>query len=484
MNKRTLWLVLLGFAVALACSPALGVLGTRGRPTAPTATAAPPTSRFDATRPPQPTATAAPATTEAPTSTVAPATATPAEPAGTPTLSPKVLEIMERIERDVEDLRGLKPQHPVEKVIITPEELARKVEEEFLADYSPEEAAQDAVELWLFGLADKDIDLFEIHKTMLSEGIAGFYDDEEGKMYVVASSGFPAHARMTYAHEYVHALQDQVWDLDEGLKFNDETCEQDTEYCAGVQGLIEGDATFTEYLWFWEKATEREREAIRRYYERLDMPGWDASPEFLQEDILFPYTTGEEFVIALFQRGGWDAVNAAYENPPVSTEQILHPDRYPDDRPVRLNLPDVAGLLGEGWEPITEQNALGEFWIYLTLAKSETLAWRLPDKEAQRAAAGWGGDVYATYHHPETGAGALLQIFVWDTTDDAQEFTDAFLRYAERRFGPATSSQSGRWVWEDTPWGAVIFATQGADGHIWVIAPDLDTAQRLYQAAR
>jgi len=478
MNKRTLWIAVFGFWTMLACAPALGVLTPLLREATPLVIATPTRlaeAQTDAAKTPEPTAL--PSVTATPASTQA-------LPEATPTLSPKVLEIMARIERDMEDLRGLEPQHPVEKVIITPEELAHKVEEDFLADYSPEEAAQDAVELWLFGLADKDIDLFEIHKTMLSEGIAGFYDDEEGKMYVVASSGFPAHARMTYAHEYVHALQDQTWDLDEGLNFNDETCKRDSEYCGGVQGLIEGDATFSEYLWYWEKATPQERRDIQQYYDSLNMPGWESSPEFLQEDILFPYTAGEEFVFALFREDGWDTVNAAYENPPASTEQILHPERYPDDRPVRLTLPDVAGLLGEGWEPITEQNALGEFWIYLTLAKSETLPWRLPEQEASDAAEGWGGDVYATYHRPDTGAGALLQIFAWDTPADAQEFTAAFLRYAEKRFGPATSSEAGLWVWEDTPWGAVIFAVQGSDGHVWAIAPDLATAQRLYQAAR
>ncbi len=409
---------------------------------------------------------------------------TAAGPTEVPTLSPKVLAIMERIEREVEDLRGLKLERPVEKVIITPEELKRKVEEDFLADYSPEEAAQDAIELWLFGLGDKDLDLFEIHKTMLSEGVAGFYDDEEGKMYVVASGGFPAHARLTYAHEYVHALQDQVWDLDEGLHFTDETCKQDSEYCGGVQALIEGDATFTEYLWYWEKATEKERRSIQRYYQGLEMPGWDASPEFMREDLLFPYTAGEEFVIALFKQGGWDAVNAAYQNPPVSTEQILHPERYPADQPVRLSLPDVAGLLGEGWEPITEQNALGEFWLYLVLAKSETRAWRLPETEAERAAEGWGGDVYATYYQPDTGASVLVQRLAWDTPDDAREFTDAFLRYATNRFGSPQTPRPGLWIWEGTPWGAVIFAQTAADRHVWVIAPNLDLAQRLYQAAR
>ncbi len=474
-----LWTVLLGLA-AMGCS-LTGVLFGPGAALVAsqeaTATPPPPSTQAatPAALPPTPTRTQPERAADA----GSPQEATPAP---TLTLAPRVQEQMARIEREVEEIRGLTASRPVEKVIITPEELARKVEEDFLADYSPEEAAQDAVELWLFGLTDRDTDLFEIHKTMLSEGIAGFYDDEEEKMYVVASDGFPPHARMTYAHEYTHALQDQTWDLDQGLGFNDETCDQDTEYCAGVQALIEGDATVTEYFWFFQKATAAERKAIQDYYDNLDMPGWDASPEFMQEDILFPYVYGQDFVLALLRRDGWDAVNAAYDDPPVSTEQIMHPERYPEDQPVRLTLPDLAALLGSTWEPITEQNALGEFWIYLMLAKSDTPAWRLDEDEAKAAAEGWGGDVYATYWEPDSGAAVLVQRWVWDTPDDAREFTDAFLAYAQARFGPGTQDAQGRWMWTQTPWGVVIFAPQGEQGQAWVIAPDRDLAERLYQA--
>ena len=492
MNRLRRWSsfgLLLGLML-LACRPLLGapglLLSSRDTPQpSATATLAAPSPAPTATHQvatPRPTPSAA-SPSPAPT-TDQPAPTAETTPAAEATLSPAALERMERIEQDVEELRGLHATRPVEKVVITREELTRKVEEDFLADYTPEDAAKDAVELWLFGLAGRDVDWYEVHKTMLSEGIAGFYDDEEGKMYVVAEDGFPPHARLTYAHEYTHALQDQTWDLDEGLGFNDETCERDSELCAGIQALVEGDASVTEYLWFWEKATPREQEAVRRYYQSLDMPGWDASPEFMQEDILFPYIAGQDFVLALFKDGGWEAVNAAYDNPPASTEQVLHPERYPDDRPVRVDLPDIGALLGDGWEAVTEHNALGEFWLYLVLAKSETLAYRLDEDEARRAAEGWGGDAYATYYQPEGDGAVLVQKWVWDTSDDADEFTRAFLRYAEQRFGPAQSSGPTLWVWEDTEWGTVFFATVGPRGHVWVIAPDRATAQRLFEATR
>ncbi len=493
MLRRTwrTWLAATGaLALLLACAPALGVFApllSQDKGPTPTRLLTTPNPAVAQPSPvASPTAeatTAAPAprATSVPT-TAAPAASPTAALTATATLDEETLAIMERIEQDVEELRGLHAQQPVEKVIITREELARKVEEDFLEDYSPEEAAQDAVELWLLGLTDRNFNMYEVQKAMLSEGIAGFYDDEEGKMYVVAEE-FSPHARLTYAHEYTHALQDQTWDLDEGLGLKDEICENDTEYCAGVQALVEGDATVTEYLWFWEKATEEERESIRRYYQTLDMPAWDQSPEFMQEDMLFPYTAGQDFVLALFQDGGWEAVNAAYDDPPVSTEQILHPERYPDDRPQNPTLPNVASLLGDEWEAVTEENNLGEFWIYLTLAKSEQRAWRLDENEARRAAEGWGGDVYAVYHNPTTDQGVLLQILAWDTSQDAEEFTQAFLRYAELRFGIPHEEAPDRWIWEDTPWGTVIFARHGAQGHVWVIAPNRELAMRLFDAA-
>ena len=405
------------------------------------------------------------------TATQAPETPTQAPPQETDEtgLPERLRAIMERIEQEVIEIRGLEPQHPVERVFLSREELRQKLEEDFFKDYSQDEAQKDVLELWTWGLLPRDFDLFSFYRDLYSEMIAGFYDDEEGKMYVVAE-GFPAHARLTYAHEFTHALQEQRWDLDQNLNYNDETCKQDSEYCGALQALIEGDASVVELEWFWTKATPREQDAIRRYYRNLENPVFEQAPEFFKKELLFRYDQGADFVQYLQARGGWEAVNQAYEQPPLSTEQILHPERYPDDKPVKVTLPDIRQVLGDGWEPIVEYNALGEFWLWLVLRYGREDSWRLSRAKAERAAEGWGGDAYALYYSADWDTTALVLDLRWDTEEDLQEFREAFLEYAEARFGPY-QRVNGWYRWEGTPHGTALFWAQ-KDRALWLIAPD------------
>ncbi len=409
---------------------------------------------------------------------------TPAEPmapAETEALPPEIQNILRRLEREVEDLRGLKAKKPVAHQFLTTEELRQKVEEDFFKDYSEEDAFQDALELWTLGMLNRDFDLFNFYKAMYTDVIAGFYDDEEEVMYIVKDAkGLPANARMTYVHEFVHALQDQYWDLDKGLQYNDETCEQDTEYCAGVQALIEGDASYVEDQWFWTRATREEQREIIEYYRNLEIPVFDQAPEFMQKDLLFPYREGKDFVTQLYAQGV-DAVNQAFANPPRSTEQILHPSRYPDDTPLKVQLPDLPGLLGRGWEPIVEYNALGEYWLYLMLGYGEKSAWRLSDTEAAQAAAGWAGDAYALYYNEKDDAIVFVMDLRWDTPEDGQEFAESLARYLQKRFGSPTQGE-GYLEWVSKDFGLIRAARPEPTRVLWVMAPDAATLETLWRA--
>jgi len=119
--------------------------------------------------------------------------------------------------------------------------------------------------------------------------------------------------------------------------------------------------------------------------------------------------------------GGWAAVDALYGNPPVSTEQILHPDAYPGDRPVPVALPnELAARMGAGWT--TEQrDTLGELQLRVWLEAGGGPAWK---PTADAAAAGWGGDRVELLRAPG-GAWALVLKTVWDGAADAHEFTAA-----------------------------------------------------------
>src|SRR3972149_463095 len=252
------------------------------------------------------------------------------------------------IESQGSGLRGLQPTGPVGRELLSPEQLHQHVLDEFLADYTQQEAGDDALALALLGLLVPDYDLYSLYLDLYDEQIAGFYDDDVKQMFVVQGAGVGGPERVAHAHEYTHALQDQRYGLSEGLGYNDEACEADSERCAGIQALVEGDATLLEQHWLLTYATDQDWDDIARFYDGFQSPVFDSAPLFLQQDFLFPYDFGYTFVNSLFLDGGWAAVDAAYADPPSSTEQILHPDRYPWDRPIRLRAAALIPPLGGG----------------------------------------------------------------------------------------------------------------------------------------
>jgi hypothetical protein len=401
-------------------------------------------------------------------STSIPITETPV-PTETTGLSPEILAQMDEIETQVMEIRGLRSTNSVPRTLLTTEQLRQRVLDDFLADYSEEEAKDDVRVLAMLGLIEPDFDLLSFYHDLYTEQIAGFYDDELKEMYVVQGEGFKGPERLTYAHEFDHALQDQTYDLRDGLGFNDEACEEDSERCAGVQALIEGDATFLEEQWLRNYATPQDYLEIVEFIGTFEMPVYDSAPAFMKEDFIFPYSYGLDFVREIHLEGGWAAVDAVYADPPISTEQILHPERYPDDQPIQLDPPDFVSILGEGWREI-EHDVLGEWYTRLTLDEY------LDEDLAAMAAEGWGGDYYVALYQDEMDQGAFILMTIWDTARDAEEFYLAFEEYGETRYGNGTlSTLSTTW---DSNEGSVMVERWGNQS-LWIVAPNSDVLNRL-----
>lgn len=380
---------------------------------------------------------------------------------------------MDQIQKELIDLRELQPNQPVERELLTPEQLRQRVIQDFLKDYSKEEARHDAISLAAFGLLKPGFDLYDLNVDLLSEQVAGFYDDETKKMYIVQGEGFQGPERLTYAHEYDHALQDQNYDIENGLNFNDKACEKDTERCAAVQSLLEGDASLLEIEWLSTYASPQDLTDIQRFYSNYQSPVYDSAPAFLKEDFIFPYTYGQSFVNYLHDEGGWNALDQAYKNPPVSTEQILHPEKYPNDTPVSVSLPDLSARLGEGWQEV-DRGVMGEWYTYLILAFGLDQHARIGEAESQAAAAGWGGDAYEVYYNEQKDETLMVLQTTWDSQKDAAEFGTAFQQYADARFG-----SSGGQIWE-IPGTYLQFHINGL-ATTWLQAPDSATAQSVYK---
>jgi hypothetical protein len=232
---------------------------------------------------------------------------------------------------------------------------------------------------------------------------------------------------MVLAHEHAHALQDQHYDLETRM----DHLEGD-EYAA-LEALVEGEATIVMYVWAVKRLSLADWDEIEEP-EELEVPSdyvpLESMPTILWRTGEFPYVDGAAFVYRFWEPGGWDAVEDMWEAPPVSTEQVMHPERYPHDVPDPVELPDLAARLGSDWSTATELT-MGELQTSVLLAGGEDWdhgeeddIFVFPTSANARAAEGWGGDRLAHLEGPD-GAWAIVWQTTWDTARDASEFEDA-----------------------------------------------------------
>ena len=409
----------------------------------------------------------------------APPTLIPAPIPLTPTSTPFPLTTatdpdaeMDDIEGEVSALRSWTADKSVERNFMTPGELRNYQIEDFAKDYSREEATDDTRVLAAFGLLAPDFELYDFYIDLYSENILGFYDIDEGKLFIISESGkFGAVERSTFAHEFQHALQDQLYDLD-AMGWNDAAIEQDAQKFAALQALVEGDATLLESQWQTRHFTQPDWDQYNAEAYADPDSAFYRAPAYMQKDFYFPYIQGADFVNQLYQRGDWTEVDAAFKNPPVSTEMILHLDKYDaGEIPEDLPSPTFADSLGADWREI-DSNIMGEWYISLILEQQTS------EQEAMAAATGWGGDHYVVAYNEKADQTAVAWRLVWDTTSEAEEFIDAFKTYGDGRFDGDATVGGGSLCWLNSS-TCLYFTPQTT---LWVFAPDQETLEKIKEA--
>jgi hypothetical protein len=395
------------------------------------------------------------------------------ETRGCPPVQDLQLDEIEEIERQVSRIRGLYASEAVVKNWLPREEVAREIVKQYLDDLTEEEAVTETRLLVLLGLIPEGTNLRDLHASMLQEQVAGYYDSDTGEMTLVCDEGFDGLERVTYAHEFVHALQDQEHDFERVLGYDEAECEADAERCLAIRSILEGDASLLQEQWLRTYATEEDLTGILEYLSSFEMPVYKSAPGFIQDDFTFPYMAGLQFIRHYFLKGEWAAIDGIYNDPPVSTEQIMHPNRYPEDIPVRLSPPETAAALGGTWE-ITGQGQLGEWRILSTLDE------RLFPEDADRAAEGWGGDVYQVLVNKTTGQTAFVLLIQWDTMRDSHEFATAFREYGDDRFGDPDKFNASSALWEFE--SGVSQMERVSNQTLWVIAPDKESLSLIWNS--
>jgi len=344
-----------------------------------------------------------------------PVVATDPTPDPSPAVSVDPAVVFAEIEAQVREGRML-PGAPIGVAeVISRDELAERLSGLLLADWSIEERAADNLTLRGLGLLAPGQDIVELTERLYAGQVLGYYDSEADQMVVVSDAGIGPAVQISYAHEYTHALADAAFDLSAAADGVDG--EYDRELA--LLSLTEGDATTAMVLWALDQLSVEELLGVSQ----VPVPDAVGIPAWMIRELEFPYTVGAQFVARLVQTGGWDAVDAAYADPPTSSEQVLHYEKYAtDEPPVTVTAPDLDGLsaaLGGSWRQV-QQTTLGEAWIGLWL---EAIGG--DSRFTPRAAAGWGGDRISVMAGDD-GAWAIAWRVAWDVPLDVTEFVDVY----------------------------------------------------------
>ncbi len=383
-----------------------------------------------------PSTTALPPTTgtdDNPVSTTtepAPTTSTSMVPLGIEALSASLQADVLQLVADVQRLRGLDFLEPPRITVLTDQELEERVRVQIQEETEDVEA--DQALYILLGLLPAGTDLLALYTDLYGEQTAGFYDGETKELVVPGGSdALSPLQRGTLIHELTHALTDQHHDLWQIRKTMID--DQRFDEAAAFLAVIEGDATLVEVLYLQEMSPEDQQSFLAESFE-VDTTIFDSVPLFIQRSLLFAYQEGFAFVKRLHDLGDFDAVDAAYERWPVSTEQVLTPRDYLRDAPL---IPASAEFDVTGHELVYDSD-WGELGFLLMF---EQVLGEAPAKEPSD---GWGGDRFRLWFD---GVNAVAVIeYVGDSETDAAELADALVEYSVTAMAVGAPSQSGEAV--------------------------------------
>jgi hypothetical protein len=301
---------------------------------------------------------------------------------------------------EISEIVSLPLKEPLKKSIRTREEirayLIRRVQEE----KEPEKWATDERVLEKLGLLPRGFNLEQFLVELLTEQIAGLYDPK-GKEFYIAEWIEAGEQRTVMAHELAHALHDQHFNVEEWMK----AAKPDDDAQLARNAVLEGAAmaAMLDYLLREQKLSVRSlpslEELLRHQMlgEMSSNPQMARAPLVVRDMLMFPYISGTAFAQSVLRAGdGWKDFHRVFTKPPVSTQQIFHPELYLTGvapRPVAL--PNLGKVLPSGWKKLDENN-FGEFGLRAIFRQF------LGEQRAVELGSFWAGDRYAAYEHQKT----------------------------------------------------------------------------------
>ena len=304
----------------------------------------------------------------------------------------------------------------------------------------------------LLGLLPHDADLEALTMSLLEEQVGGFYDPGTKSFYLM--EGFSGDlARAILAHELTHALDDRLYDLDGALRERI----GHTDKTGAYMSVVEGSGTELMNRWVMKNMAKLNPEAMREF-SKMGTESLQATPTVIWKPMMASYMAGQRFLAAGRThlrrnekiRDPNVALERAFTAPPLSMEQVLHPEKYwsPEDRDDPVEVVRATAELPEGWSVVNE-DVFGELQLSLVTEFADGDAAidftnpmsMMRIKYTNDAAAGWGGDSVALL---SKGDGRLLHLVtVWDSEEEAEEFERTMVLVVENVLSGAVAKLAG-----------------------------------------
>jgi Zn-dependent peptidase ImmA (M78 family) len=334
-----------------------------------------------------------------------------------------VFEEIQATLAELEEISGMKALRKVEFDRIGRDNIRQFLEEQIKAHAKPEEIQLEELVLKKFGFVPEDFNLAATTVDLLTEQAAAFYDYRRKKLYIIDSAPEEIF-QMALVHELAHALADQHYSLEKfvqgGQKNDDSTMARMAvmegqatwlmaEYMARQMGLsLKNVPTFSEYI------RQQAEESARQY------PVFNEAPLYMRETMLFPYTQGIVFQQAVVKELGPEAFRRIFQRPPVSTQQVLHPEKYLSQvLPLRPALPELKAR--RNYRELAH-GALGE------LDHSILLRQYTDEEAAAEVSPEWRGAEYRLLEGRKEKHQVLVYASVWSTPETASRFFDLYRR--------------------------------------------------------
>ena len=379
---------------------------------------------------------------------------TPSATAGSQS-SQAFMQAADQVLAEMSKILDLPILEPLKKSLRSKEQIRAYLIQQEKQDRTDAQRYADDKSLEAFGLIPKGFPLDSFMLDVLTDQIAGLYDPKAHEFYIADWIALEDQ-KPVMAHELTHALEDQSFHIESWIKAarpNDDaelardSVSEGSAMCAMVDYSLRDD-----HLGVRDLPDVAGFIRVHAVAEMDKDPKLSKAPIYIRDELLFPYLAGTSFTQEFLKsHTGWSDLKLVFENPPVSTQQIMHPALYLKGvKPVPVSLPDWKGVAPSDWK-LLEENVLGEFGL------DEVLKTYLGQQRADALSAAWAGDRYAVFEDEKTHQTALVFRLALDNQEDAAgfytQYTDAFkMKYKEQKDVFA----SGHYLQFDTDTGDVF----------------------------